>query len=159
MTVLSKAVGAVGNPHPRVINIDKNPAYSAAVEQLKAEGTLRRSVHLRQCTVKQRAWLAKGYGSFQSAWRTLQGIEAVNMIRKGRVRWLAKGDAVGQAHLIAQLFEIALSSDSRLIDFSPTHSLTLKTSQHNRRFCSPRPDKSVSVCRSPGLEPEPACEP
>ena len=42
-------------------------------------------------TVKKRVWLAKGYGSFQSAWRTLQGIETVNMIRKGRVRWLAKG--------------------------------------------------------------------
>ena len=39
-------------------------------------------------TVKKRVWLAKGYGSFQSAWRTLQGIEAVYMIRKGRVRWL-----------------------------------------------------------------------
>ena len=36
-------------------------------------------------TVKKRVWLAKGYVSFQSAWRTLQGIEAVNMIRKGRV--------------------------------------------------------------------------
>jgi hypothetical protein len=34
--------------------------------------------------------LAKGYGSFQSAWRTLQGIEAVAMIRKGRVSWLSK---------------------------------------------------------------------
>ena len=99
--------------------MDKNPAYPAAVDLMKAEGTLRRHVHLRQCkylnnvveqdhrTVKQRAWLAKGYGSFQSAWRTLQGIEAVNMIRKGRVRWLAKGDAVGQAHFIAELFEVA----------------------------------------------------
>ena len=57
-------------------------------------------------TVKKRVWLAKGYGSFQSAWRTLQGIEAVAMIRKGRVRWLAKGDAVGQAHFIAELFGI-----------------------------------------------------
>jgi transposase-like protein len=116
---LSKALRAVGNPHPRVINVDKNPAYPPAVEQLKAEGTLRRRVDLRQCkylnnvveqdhrTVKQRAWLAKGYGSFPSAWRTLQGIEAVNMIRKGRVRWLAKGDAVGQAHFIAELFEVA----------------------------------------------------
>jgi transposase, IS6 family len=54
-------------------------------------------------TVKKRVWLAKGYGSFQSAWRTLQGIEAVNMIRKGRVRWLAKGDAVGQALFITEL--------------------------------------------------------
>ena len=55
-------------------------------------------------TVKKRVWLAKGYGTFQSAWRTLQGIETVNMIRKGRVRWLAKGDAVGQAHFISELF-------------------------------------------------------
>jgi len=29
------------------------------------------------------------------------------MIRKGRVRWLAKGDVVGQAHFIAELFGIA----------------------------------------------------
>jgi hypothetical protein len=29
--------------------------------------------------VKKRTWLAKGYGSFQSAWRTLEGIETVNL--------------------------------------------------------------------------------
>jgi len=55
-------------------------------------------------TVKKRVWLAKGYGSFQSAWRTLQGIETVEMIRKGRVRWLAKADAACQAYFIAELF-------------------------------------------------------
>jgi transposase-like protein len=104
---------------PRVLNVDKNPAYPAAVERLKAEGALPRRVRLRQCqyfnniveqdhrTVKKRVWLAEGYGSFQSAWRTLQRIEAVAMIRKGRVRWLAKGDTVGQAHFIAELFGIA----------------------------------------------------
>ena len=91
-----KALNSVGNPVPRVINVDKNPAYPAAVEALKAEGYLPRRVHLRQCkylnnvgeqdhrTVKKRVWLAKGYGSFATAWRTLQGIEAVNMIRKGK---------------------------------------------------------------------------
>ena len=80
---------------------------------------LPRRVRLRQCkylnnvveqdrrTVKKRVWLAKGYGSFQSAWRTSQGIEAVATIRKGRVRWLAKGDAVGQAHFIPELFGLA----------------------------------------------------
>jgi transposase-like protein len=105
---------------PRVINVDKNPAYPAAVEELKVEGTLPRRVRLRQCkylnniveqdhrTVKKRVWLAKGYGSFRSAWRTLQGIEAVHMIRKGRVRWLAKDDAVGQALFIAELFGITV---------------------------------------------------
>jgi DDE domain len=55
-------------------------------------------------TVKKRVWLAKGYGSFATAWRTLQGIEAVNMIRKGRARWVAKGDAITQAAFIAALF-------------------------------------------------------
>jgi transposase, IS6 family len=116
---LRRALAASGNPVPRVINVDKNPAYPAAVERLKAEGALPRRVRLRQCkylnniveqdhrTVKKRVWLAKGYGSFQSAWRTLQGIEAVAMIRKGRVSWLAKGDAVGRAHFIAELFGIA----------------------------------------------------
>ena len=49
----------------------------------------------------------KGYGSFQSAWRTLQGIETLNMIRKGRVKWLAKGDSVGQMIFIDMLFGLA----------------------------------------------------
>ncbi len=54
--------------------------------------------------MKKRVRLPKGYGSFQSAWRTLQGIEAVHMIRKRRVRWLAKDSAVGQALFIGELF-------------------------------------------------------
>jgi len=57
--------------------------------------------------VKKGVWLAKDYKSFQSAWRTLQGIEAVNMIRKGRVRWLANGNVVGQAHFIGTLFGLS----------------------------------------------------
>ena len=113
---LRKAIEGCGNAMPRVMNVDKNPAYPAAVEALKADGSIPRRVALRQCkylnnlieqdhrTVKKRVWLAKGYGSFQSAWRTLQGIETVHMIRKGQVRWLAKRDAIGQAHFIAELF-------------------------------------------------------
>jgi transposase, IS6 family len=114
-----KVFSSSSNPIPRVINVDKNPAYPAAVKALKAEGTLPRRVLLRQCkylnnvieqdhrTVKKRTWLAKGYGSFQSAWRTLEGIETVNMIRKGRVRWVAKGDVVAEARFIAKVFAIA----------------------------------------------------
>ena len=114
-----KALSSLGNPVPRVINVDKNPAYPAAVEALQAEGCLPRRVRLRQCkylnnvieqdhrTVKKRVWLAKGYGSFLTAWRTLQGIEAVHMIRKGRARWVAKGDAIAQARFISALFGIA----------------------------------------------------
>src|SRR5262249_30234372 len=69
---LVKAIEASGNPMPRVMNVDKNPAYPAAVEALKAEGALPRRVRLRQCkylnnvveqdhrTVKKRVWLAQG---------------------------------------------------------------------------------------------------
>jgi transposase, IS6 family len=114
-----KSLSSPGNPVPRVINVDKNPAFPPAVETLKAEGILPRRVRLRQCkylnnvieqdhrTVKKRNWLAKGYGSFSTAWRTLQGIEAVDMIRKGRVRLVAKVDSISQATFIAKLFGIA----------------------------------------------------
>ena len=34
---------------PRVMNVDKNPAYPAAVEALKADGIIPRRVVLRQC--------------------------------------------------------------------------------------------------------------
>ena len=57
--------------------------------------------------MKKRMWLSKGYGSFQSAWRTLQGIETMHMIRKGRVRWPAKSEALGQALFICELCGIS----------------------------------------------------
>src|ERR1700741_3960386 len=113
-----KALAGPNNPQPRVINVDKNPAYVPAVTELKSEGVPRRRCRLRQCkylnniveqdhrTVKKRVWLAKGYGSFASAWRTLQGIEAVHMIRKGRVRWIPKEDVMAQASFISELFGI-----------------------------------------------------
>ena len=102
-----------------MINVDKNPAYPVAVRALKAEGLLPKRSRLRQCrylnniveqdhrTVKRRARLAMGYRSFRTAWKTLQGIETMHMINKGRVRWLANGDAVGQGHFVARLLGIA----------------------------------------------------
>ena len=80
---------------------------------------MRRRCRLRQCkylknvveqdqrVVKERVWLAKGYGSFRTAWRTLRGIEAVSLRGQGRVRWVGKGDAVGQAGFIGKLFGVA----------------------------------------------------
>jgi transposase-like protein len=57
--------------------------------------------------VKKRTWLSKGYGSFASLWRTLQGIETVNVIRNGQERWVARQDAVAAAAFINELFGIA----------------------------------------------------
>ena len=61
--------------------------------------------------MKKRVWLAKGYGSFLSAWRTVQGIEAINMIRKGRVRRVAKDAVLAQSRFIDQLFGLTASLD------------------------------------------------
>ena len=55
-----------------MVNVDKNAAYPAALEALKAERSLPSRVRLRQCkylnntveqdhrTVKQRIWLSQG---------------------------------------------------------------------------------------------------
>jgi transposase-like protein len=65
-----------GNALPRVINVDQNRAYPAAVEELKKDGTIPRRCQLRQCkylnnvveqdhrNVKCRTWLAKGMGPY-----------------------------------------------------------------------------------------------
>ena len=44
-----KTLKAAKGQSPRVINVDKNPAYPPAVEQLKEEGTLPNRTQLRQC--------------------------------------------------------------------------------------------------------------
>jgi transposase, IS6 family len=114
-----RALQNQGNAMPRVINVDKNPAYPRAVKELKSEGAISRRCRVRQCrylnnvveqdhrNVKRRMWLAKGYGSIWTAWRTLRGIEAMAMVRKGRVRWVAKDDPLGQAKFIGKLFGIS----------------------------------------------------
>jgi transposase, IS6 family len=44
-----KVFRASNHPIPRVINVDKNPAYPAAIRALKRDGILPRRVRLRQC--------------------------------------------------------------------------------------------------------------
>jgi transposase-like protein len=48
-----------------------------------------------------------GFKSFNSARRTLSGIEAMNMIRKGQVKEVKQGDGVSQAKFIELIFGIA----------------------------------------------------
>lgn len=52
----------------------------------------------------------QGFRSFHSAWRTIQGIETVNMIRKGQIRWLPKSDILRQAAFISELFAVAIAA-------------------------------------------------
>jgi hypothetical protein len=54
--------------------------------------------------VKRRRRAGQGFRAFHSAWRTLQGIETMNMIRKGQMRWLPKDEVAGEAVFIGWLF-------------------------------------------------------
>ena len=47
------------------------------------------------------------FRSFHTAERTLEGIEAAHMMRKGQVKRLAGRDSVGQAKFVAGLFDVA----------------------------------------------------
>jgi IS6 family transposase len=49
-----------------------------------------------------------GFFSFETAWRTLQGYEIMNMMRKGQVQGVDKGEVRGQVALVAILFGVAV---------------------------------------------------
>ena len=57
--------------------------------------------------MKRLVKLGMGFFSFETAWRTLQGFEVMNMIRKGQMHGVGKGDIVNQVMFIASLFGVA----------------------------------------------------
>jgi IS6 family transposase len=56
--------------------------------------------------IKRRVNAKQGFREFQTAPRTVQGYEAINMIRKGQVRWVSGTDARRQVQFINKLFEL-----------------------------------------------------
>ena len=115
----SKMLNASHTQAPRVINVDKNAAYPPAIKQLKADEQLPETTELRQVKylnnrveqdhrfIKRLTKPGMGFGSFNTARRTLRGFEAMNMIRKGQVQGVEKGDVQASIELVSQLFEIA----------------------------------------------------
>ena len=113
---LQKALRSPGHPRPRVINVDGNPSYPKVIAELKDKGEVGRRCQCRPVrylnnileqdhrSIKRRVRASLGFRSFDAAWRTIQGIETVHMIRKGQVTWLPKHDIVQQVRFIAALF-------------------------------------------------------
>ena len=101
---------------PRVINVDKNAAYPAAIEILKSEQTLATQTELRQVkylnnlieqdhrNIKRIVKPMLGLKTFNSARRTLRGIEAMNMMRKEQVQGVEKGDVRSQVEFVSRIF-------------------------------------------------------
>jgi transposase, IS6 family len=109
-----------GTPvRPRVINVDGHPAYATAIADFKESGALSRRCRCRPSPylnniieqdhrfVKKRVTACQGFRSVDGALSTIAGYEAMNVIRKGQIRWLPKGEALGQKLFIERLFGIA----------------------------------------------------
>ena len=56
---------------------------------------------------KRRVNASLGFRSFDGAQRTIQGYEAMHMIRKGQVRWLSKGNIAAQVRFVKLMFDLA----------------------------------------------------
>jgi transposase-like protein len=104
---------------PFSISVDKDAAYPDAFTSSQPERTrplackLRRVKYLNNVIeqdhrfVKKKVRVAQCFKSFKSAERTLAGIEAINMRRKGQGTRLAGCEAQGQAKFVAWLFGMA----------------------------------------------------
>ena len=115
----SKALVAPHSSTSRVITVDKNAAYPKAFKELTAEEIMPATCELRQSKylnnlieqdhrfMKQLVRLGMGFFSFETACRTLHGYETMNMIRKGQMHGVDKGDILSQVKFIASLFEVA----------------------------------------------------
>jgi IS6 family transposase len=102
-----------------VINVDGHPAYSGVIEELKQSGELGRKCQCRPSVymnniveqdhrfVKKRVVASQWFRSVDGALSTIAGYEAMNIIRKGQIRRLAKADIAGQARFIERTLGIA----------------------------------------------------
>ena len=57
--------------------------------------------------IKKRIAASLWFRSVGGALNTIAGYESMHMIRKGQIRWLAKGDVVGQVRFIHQVYGVA----------------------------------------------------
>ncbi len=106
-----------------MITVDKNAAYPKALNELKARGSVPEECELRPVTylntiverdhrfIKRLVKPGMGFFSFATAWRTLQGYEVMNMIRKGQASSVRKGDRRGQVTFVASLFGVVASPE------------------------------------------------
>ncbi|MFD6509216.1 IS6 family transposase [Bacillus sp. NPDC060175] len=114
-----KALRSFHVSQPRVITVDKNPAYPIAIEQLKKEKIIPDGMQLRQQKylnniveqdhrfIKKRVRSMLGFKSFDTATTILSGVEAMHMIKKEQVD-LWDQSVQKQKEFIHQLFELAV---------------------------------------------------
>jgi transposase-like protein len=114
-----KALSSNHNQIPRVVTVDKNPAYPPAIDELKNEKNLFKNVEIRQTrylnnmikqdhrSIKRIIVPMLGFQFFHSASKTLKGIEAINIVKKRQVNNL-NYSVFNEVKYINQLFGIIL---------------------------------------------------
>tara|TARA_B110001452_G_scaffold45851_1_gene35052 strand:+ start:276 stop:944 length:669 start_codon:yes stop_codon:yes gene_type:complete len=92
---LNKAIG--NNGKPRIINIDKSGANTAGIKTWNKRNLTSNKIKIRRVkylnniveqdhrSIKRRIAISTGFKEFESAQRTLAGIEIINIIRKGQI--------------------------------------------------------------------------
>tara|TARA_B110000093_G_C12646806_1_gene276535 strand:+ start:133 stop:483 length:351 start_codon:yes stop_codon:yes gene_type:complete len=92
---LNKAIG--NNGEPRIINIDKSVANTAGIKTWNKRNLTSNKIKIRRVkylnniveqdhrSIKRRIAISTGFKEFESAQRTLAGIEIINIIRKGQI--------------------------------------------------------------------------
>ncbi len=91
-----KALAVRHSTIPRVVTVDKNPAYPLAIEQLKKEKMMPEGVKIRRIRylnniveltrfIKKRVSSMLGFKSYETANSILSGIEAMHMMKKEQV--------------------------------------------------------------------------
>ena len=104
---------------PFSISVDKYAAYPEAFCTSQAEKIVPKDCKLRRVKylnnvieqdhrfIKKNVRASQCFKKFHTAERTLEGVEAINMMRKGQVKRLAGSDAMGQAKFVESLFGVA----------------------------------------------------
>ncbi len=98
--------------------MDKNPAYPKAIKELKAAKKLPEILKLRQIKylnniveqdhrgIKRLVKPGMGFGSFNTARRTIRGYEIMNMVRKGQILGVPKGAIKERVLFINRIFRV-----------------------------------------------------
>lgn len=114
-----KTLKAVHTCSPRVITVDQNAAYPKAIDELKQKEELPKQVKLRQKkylnniveqdhrSIKRLVKPGMGFGSFNTARRTIKGYEIMNMVRKGQIEKVERGAVQDRVKFMHQIFELA----------------------------------------------------
>ena len=116
--LVRKALTAPSHPQPRVIHTDQARLYGAAIPAVKTEGPRRRRCRHRPVryltnlleqdhrAITRRVKAKPGFRECHAARRTIEGYEAMHMIRKGQVRRVSGSDVRRPIQFIDKLFEV-----------------------------------------------------